>query len=496
MPDDLEQSLRTLPQHGRLLHHDAHLAVWQFEHAGRGYRLYHFARAGLIGRLLVRRPSAWALFHGLQSLQKAGIPVLRPVAMLSGFRSDEPTGIRRADAVIIEYPPSAIALDQYLLDLEQAAAPVPDRRRLEMQLAALLYHCDKAHLGLRYPTLGSFVLLDDQLLIADGMHVRRRSLGRNGLRRDDLLYLAHSARRFATRTELLRTWQFFCPGTPLPPLRNRVANMLDRARSRAALFENDRFGTIRIGNWHGIFTKKTDDLRRYAPASKVNLSAADWAQAWPAIWEQVQSGKLSALKRGDNGDVWLTDATIGSANLQLVIKRPRRKYFRQYLTDIFRGSRARRIWIKSFKALSRDLPVEMPLLLMEQRTAGYVRDAVVVLGFIPGPTLATVNLDALPIEMRDNLMRRTGAILRRVDSLGFTHTDAKSTNWIAYEDPVLGPTPVMIDADALRHYRWSLLGLHRLLKAMRQHPQYTPADSKALCQGYAPASPLVSDQAV
>jgi len=30
---------------------------------------------------------------------------------------------------------------------------------------------------------------------------------------------------------------------------------------------------------------------------------------------------------------------------------------------------------------------------------------------------------------------------------------------------------------------WSVL---RLLRAMKAHPQYTPADSLALCQGFAP----------
>jgi len=489
---DLEQSLRTLPQRGRLLRHDRHLAVWQFDHAGRDYRLYHFARTGLIGRLL-RRPSAWALFNGLQRLQKADIPALRPVAMLSGFQVDESTDIRGGDAVIVEYPAAAVGLDEYLQDLEQRGTAVPDRRRLVMLLAGLLYRSGKAGLGLRDATLGSFILSNDQLLIADGTIVRWPILGRGGLVRDDLLSLAHSARRFATRTELLRTWQFLCPGAPLPPMRNRVATARDAAASRAAFCENDRFGKIRVEDWHGIFTKKSAHARRYAPTSNLAFTAADWQQAWPGILEQIRSGKLTPLKRGDNGDVWLADVTVAGQALRLVIKHPRRKHARQYLTDIVRGSRGRRIWIKTWKALARDLPVEWPLLLMEERRAGYVTDAVVVVSFIPGPTFAAVDLDAIGAQARDSLMRRAGAILRRIESLGFTHTDAKSTNWIIYDDAVLGPSPVMIDADALRHYRWSLMGLHRLLRAMRQHPQYTPQDSKALCQGYAPTAYLATD---
>jgi hypothetical protein len=56
------------------------------------------------------------------------------------------------------------------------------------------------------------------------------------------------------------------------------------------------------------------------------------------------------------------------------------------------------------------------------------------------------------------------------------------------DDPVLGPSPVLIDVDGVRQRRWIALGIRRLLRSLRDHRQYTPADSLALCQGYAPYS--------
>jgi len=47
-------------------------------------------------------------------------------------------------------------------------------------------------------------------------------------------------------------------------------------------------------------------------------------------------------------------------------------------------------------------------------------------------------------------------------------------------------TPVMVDVDGVRFYRWTTFGIQRLLRSMREHRQYTPADSLALCRGYAP----------
>jgi hypothetical protein len=59
---------------------------------------------------------------------------------------------------------------------------------------------------------------------------------------------------------------------------------------------------------------------------------------------------------------------------------------------------------------------------------------------------------------------------------------------------VTGPRPVLIDVDGLRFRRWPAFGLHRLLRSMRAHPQYTPADSLSLCQGYSPFSHVAADE--
>ena len=104
-------------------------------------------------------------------------------------------------------------------------------------------------------------------------------------------------------------------------------------------------------------------------------------------------------------------------------------------------------------------------------------------------TLSAVDLEGMGAEEREMLFRRTGRILRRIDQLELAHFDAKASNWIVQEDEKLGARPILVDVDGIRFRRWAALGISRLLRAMREHPQYTVADSLALCQGYAPFAP-------
>ncbi|MGN6728081.1 MAG: hypothetical protein ACTHLZ_19335, partial [Tepidisphaeraceae bacterium] len=150
-----------------------------------------------------------------------------------------------------------------------------------------------------------------------------------------------------------------------------------------------------------------------------------------------------------------------------------------------------RLWQKARWLQARQIAVEYPLIVMERRRLGYVVESIALFEKVPGPTLDAMDLDALSAPERETLFRRCGHVLRRIEDTGLTHTDAKSSNWIIVDRT----TPVLIDAYGLRPLNsfLQLFGIRRLLRAMRKHPQYTPTDSRHLCQGFAPRAPLEVD---
>ena len=68
------------------------------------------------------------------------------------------------------------------------------------------------------------------------------------------------------------------------------------------------------------------------------------------------------------------------------------------------------------------------------------------------------------------LFRRVGRILRQIERFGFSHFDAKASNWIVRDDDRLGPSPVLIDVDGVRQRQWTALGIRRLLRACASTP--------------------------
>jgi hypothetical protein len=332
--------------------------------------------------------------------------------------------------------------------------------------------------------LGNLLLRGDEVFLLDGYAVRR-----GGLTLDNVMRLAHSVRGIATRTELRRGWEELGPGGMMPysnPASPRQwRKLMERTRG-----ENEYFGRLRLGAWSGFFFKRYKYPRRWAPASAIQVQAEDWQRAWPLLWGQIVSDQLTSIKSSASGDVLGGEAVLGGRPIPIVVKRPYRRYWYRYLNEIGRGSRAWRAWRKAWSLIIRDLPTAWPLLVLQKRAFGYITDAVIVLERVPGESLAHVDLDALAPAARDGLFRRTGAILRKIEEFGMAHFDAKSTNWIVRDDAKLGPGPILVDVDGIRFRRWRALGIRRLLRSMLDHPQYTPQDSLALCQGYAPFSPM------
>ena len=467
--EQLERTLKQLERLGTFVGDEGGRRVWQFEHAGKTYRLHFYPRK--------RTNRALREFRGLTALQRAEIPAPHATAMLSGFRIRGELG----DAVVLEHLDPEIRLDQYLAGYESRGEPVPSRRELARQVRTIATQLGRAKLGHRELGLDRFLLHGTKLFLSGGEHIRT-----GGLVMKDVLRLGHTAGRFASAAEVLRAWESIGQGADLPK-RNGVSQRKWKLAVRNTLNENEHFGKLEQSGWKGVFTKRADLPRRWAMASRLNVTLEDWQRAWPHLLSEIEQDQLEVIKRSDNGDVLGGEIVLGGKPVAVIVKRPKRKSRWQAVIDLARASRAKRTWIKTWKMLVRDVPCEWPMLVMEKRQMGYVTDSVIVFGRVGGRTLAESDLDAMVSGARDLLLRRAGRTLRRIESLGFTHMDAKSTNWIVFDDGALaGPLPVLVDVDGVRHYRWATAGILRLLRAMKQHPQYTPADSLALCEGYAP----------
>jgi tRNA A-37 threonylcarbamoyl transferase component Bud32 len=483
-PDSLEKLLRDLPRFATLLKDRRYRQVWKFEFEGHGYFLKFYPRRGMRLKRLFRGSPARREFVRLQALQRASVPAPRAIAQLIGFVLRGQIG----DAVILQAIEPAISLDHYVCDFADKAEPIPDRRMLTDKVLRLLHQLGSAGLGHDDLHLGNLLMRDGEIYLLDGYAVRF-----GGLKLNHVMKLAHSVQGLATRTDLQRGWQTLGPGGPMPRF-NPVSDRQWRKFSQRARQENDYFGKFKFGPWRGVYFKQFKYPPRWAPASRLVVTPEDWQRAWPRLLEKIESDQLTVIKRGASGDVLVGEVILAGRCVPIVVKRPFKRYWYRYLNEIGRGSRAWRAWNKAWVLVARGIPTAWPLMVMQKRSFGYITDSVVVFEKAPGATLAAANLDAIPQDERDMLFRRTGGILRRIDQLGLSHFDAKASNWIVQEDPKLGPRPLLIDVDGIRFRRWAALGITRLLRSMKEHPQYAVADSLALCQGYAPFSKTMVQQ--
>jgi tRNA A-37 threonylcarbamoyl transferase component Bud32 len=480
----LQALLGDLPRFATRAGGDDFRQIWRFELDGQAYFLHFYPRDAMRFRWLLGNP-AHREFFGLQTLQKASIPSPRAIAQLSGLWLDG----RAGDAVIVQGVEPTQRMDTFLLEHDLRAEPIPNRRLLALHLRTILQQLGRAGLGHRALALRHFLVGGERVYLRNGAGVRR-----GGLRRDDVMALQHEAARFATRSELRRTWDLLMPGTAMPA-RNPLAARLRRRFLRTIFRDGPAFGTIRCQGWAGVFTKATTCARRWSIASQISPTRDQWLVIWPKLLAEIEQGTLTVLKQDSSGDVLSTQIELCGRPIGIILKRPKRKHLHRYILDLVRPARARRMWKKAWQLNIRNLPTEWPMLLMEKRVLGYVTDSLIVFERVPGKTLDQTDLDALSPPDRQTLFRRLGRILRTLEHSGLAHYDAKSTNWIIVEDDHLGPTPIMIDLDGIRPLTWKRLGcgIRRLLRSMRQHPQYTPSDSLELCRGFAPFSRIERD---
>ncbi len=481
---ELETILKDLPRHGQRIKDRPYRQVWRFEAGGKAYYLKFYPRPGSRLKRVFRGNPAMREFLRMQWLQKAKIPSPRAVAMLAGYTIE---GIK-GDAVLSLAIEPSIQLDKYLNGFELLGQRAADHLQLSAKVRELVFSLGRAGFGHNDLHLGNFLKSGDAVYLLDAYAVTP-----GGLKMKQLMKLGHSAARYATRGDVRCAWAMLAEGAPMPRSNATSSRIWQKFIDQIA-GGNRYFGKMDSRGWSGSFFQHWKYPYRWSAASQLNVSDADWAREWPMLLEKMESGAFEVLKTGRSGDVLAAQVTLGGRAIDVIVKRPRRKRWYRYINEIGRGSRAWRAWKKSWSLVTRNIPTAWPLAIVEKKTLGYVMDQVIICERVPGQSLAVTDLDALPGSERDQMFRRCGRMLRRIETTGMSHFDSKSSNWIISPDEKRGPTPILVDVDGIRFYRWDAFSIRRLLRSMLEHPQYTPADSLALCQGYAPFTLLEPEE--
>ncbi len=86
---------------------------------------------------------------------------------------------------------------------------------------------------------------------------------------------------------------------------------------------------------------------------------------------------------------------------------------------------------------------------------------------------------------------------RSIGHIGGANCRSPSTSTITGVGPTLSSasTTQFGDFDGLRQFAPPMWPIDRLLRSLREHPQYTPEDSRWVCVGYAPHARLYQEGA-
>lgn len=484
--DGLEHSLARLPDIGTPIKLRPYRQIWRFDHNDQILFLKFFPRRGQRLKRLIRGDPAQREFKALQRLQKSHIPSPIAVAHLIGFSIKGEKG----DAVLSHALEPSETLDHHLHAQARSNQKLSDaqHRHLVTQISTLLQslaqnnlgHTD-LHLGnlLHSPPLpdptASLYLLDAYALTTTGLTISH------------LQTLAYAAAHTATRTDLLRVWQkLYPPNTPLPPAASPVAKRHWRKTVERATTESAYAGKTRIGPHTVTYFKQHKFPPLWSPASALTITAEDWQREWPRLLAQINADTLYPLKRSPSADILKTEIILAGVPTTVVIKRPFRRYWYRYLTELPRGTRAYRAWWKSWALLARGIPTAWPLACIETKTAGVVTDQFLICEFVPGTQLDQLDITALDPTTRRTLFHRVGRLLRRIDETGLVHFDTKASNFLI-TNAATSPLPILVDVDGVRSYSWRGEGLRRLTASLQRHqPRLQPQDLLHLRIGYDP----------
>lgn len=480
--------------------HNARREVWRAKIGGVVYYLKYYWESHWTRRLrgLFRESACEAEWRGGVYALRAGIAAVRPAGFTVRLRC--PGGV--AALLVTEAVEPAYPLDEFW---EQVCADDDPRRRrhtgaqvteLLAEMIARAHQAGFEHLDMhaenvlvqpiapgRYRTL----LVDLQsarlcVPLSDRAVVRNLAQLNQWFRRHATLsqrlrFLRAYLRwrnEFETGFEYARQLRgsFRELVRALARVAERHAERLAARRDRRAGRDGRYFMRLRLpGGWRGYAVRQTKHELESSRASGLLFDRTWWrAQLLnPLRWF---AGEGQTCKDSHSAAVRRAVLPHPRGALPVVLKRPRARNWRRWLSLRLAPSRSLRGWRRGHALLHRHLSAARPLAVLERRRGPLVLDSLLVTEYVPGAvdletylrTEAARHAPADWLEHKRRLAELLAQHLRRLEEHGFIHRDCKGSNILFRSYP--SPELFWIDLDGLRHVGRRAAGDRHRLRAL------------------------------
>lgn len=492
---------------------NASRTVYRGQIDGQCVYLKHYHSRTLLHRMgrLLGASDARREMHCMQHLSSSGVPTAEALACMCDNGTEWLASLAVAPAESAD-----------IWHAKQIKAGDVGRRATQKVIANLAEMVGRMHsAGVIHRDLhcGNVLIRTDgpepRLVITDLHRVfRRRRLSRCA-RAANLAQIFHDRYELTTRTERLRFLKHYlrssgAEGT-LRGWQLLVAHFAWRhrrgqhaQRDRRITGDNKYFAGIKLkGGWRGRVVLASKRQMSFSDAGREVFTTEVWREALGKPEELFAGPDVEVVKDSASSLVVRRKLTVGTATLDVFIKRTRRKYAWKVLVDCLRPSRPLRAFRLGHSLLTRRIATALPLAAIERRGGPFLRDSILITEAVDGrqlheflstwlavPPRGDVPLSiAQQRQLAQDVLWQLGRMVQRLHDNQFAHRDLKANNIFITWSMGSPPEVVLIDLDGLS-MRWHLSmtrkfqGLMRLNVSLLKCPQVNDAGRLRMLLGY------------
>jgi len=472
----------------QLVKHNASRTVYRGQVNGCWIYLKHYHSRTIVhqvGRLLgISDAKTEMRFRRL--LTAGGVPTVNALAASCSMGSEW--------LATLAVEPAEPAHDWHLRHLQMGQAGQRRIRKTIINLARIV--ADMHAAGVIHGDLhaGNILIRTDtaqpECVLTDLHRMRRLPWVSRRARAKNLAQLLHDRIEFTTASQrllflkhylaasgvggTLRGWQLI-----IDQLAERHRRRLYRQRARRVFGNNRYFQRIRLpGGWSGHVVLASKRRLASSRAALLEFRAADWAEAL-ARPDGLLSGQVTKIvKDSKSGLILRRKLIVGPHELDVMVKRRRRKKRWKVLLDCFRQAKSIRAFKLGHSLLERRIPTPLPLAALQRRIGPVLLDSILITEAHDGRNLERFlnewladtdkQENPLPADQRRQLAQQVlwhiGRLLQRLHDNNFKHRDLKSTNMLVDWAPGKVPEILLVDMDGLQQVPW--LTMRRRFQAL------------------------------